>query len=261
MARVHTTIAVGCLVLGLADVLYLDLAVAPSLFRAQREEVTASAGDGAEAEPLLAQRRLAAPPDGLDPSGTVDHTGARPGVRAIDPELSARTGAEPEPEPSARRGDEEQGALALPSSRTAAAADADDDESEGDVADPDPLPDTLPSEPVHVLFARERATLSPRARARLDRIVAWLRAEPALQATVDGHADRSGEPMFNDVLSRRRAERVVAYFLAAGVERRRLSMRAFGERRPLIRGSGIGQGRRNRRVEIRVSPARPGGAP
>jgi outer membrane protein OmpA-like peptidoglycan-associated protein len=260
MARAHTTIAVGCLVLGLADVLYLDLAVAPSLLRARREQVTASAGHGAEAEPLLAQRRLATPPDDLDPSGTVDNTGARPGVRAIDPELSARTGAEPEPEPSPRRGDADRGALAVPSSKLAA-ADADDDESDGDVVDPDPLPDTLPSEPVHVHFARERAALGPRARARLDRIVTWLRAEPALQATIDGHADRSGEPMFNDVLSRRRAERVVAYFLAAGLERRRLSMRAFGERRPLLRGSGIDVSRRNRRVEIRVSPARPGGAP
>jgi outer membrane protein OmpA-like peptidoglycan-associated protein len=258
MARAHTTIAVGCLVLGLADVLYLDLAVGPSLFAEQREPVFASAGDGADAEPLLAHGRPAPPPDRIDPAGTIDRTAARPGVRAIDPELSARTGAEPEPEPPSPSGDDATPARALASA--ALPADSIDDDSDGDVADSDPLPDTLPSEPVHVHFARDRATLGPSARARLDRIVAWLSAQPALHATVDGHADRSGEPMYNEALSRRRAERVIAYFAAAGVERGRLSMRAFGERRPFTRGSGAELSRRNRRVEIRVSPPRPGGA-
>ncbi len=257
MARAHTTIAVGCLVLGLADVLYLDLAVGPALFAEQREPVVASAGDGADAEPLLAHGRPAPPPDRIDPAGTVDHTGARPGVRAIDPELSARTGAEPEPEPTSRGGD---GAGTPVRASAALPADSIDDDSDGDVADSDPLPDTLPSEPVHVHFARDRATLGPSARARLDRIVAWLSAQPALHATIDGHADRSGEPTYNDALSRRRAERVVSYFAAAGVERGRLSMRAFGERRPFTRGAGAELSRRNRRVEIRVSPPRPGGA-
>jgi outer membrane protein OmpA-like peptidoglycan-associated protein len=257
MARAHTTIAVGCLVLGLADVLYLDLVVGPSLLTEQREPVVASTGHGADAEPLLAHGRPAPPPDRIDPAGTIDRTAARPGVRAIDPELSARTGAEPEPEPPSRSGDEER-APALASA--AVAADSVDDDSDGDVAESDPLPDTLPSEPVHVHFARDRATLGPRARARLDRIVAWLSAQPALHATIDGHADRSGEPMYNDALSRRRAERVMTYFVAAGVERGRLSMRAYGESRPFTRGSGVELSRRNRRVEIRVSPPRPGGA-
>lgn len=258
MARVHTTIAVGCLVLGLADVLYLDLAVGPSLLAEQREPVVASAGHGADAEPLLAHGRPAPPPDRTDPAGTVDDTDAPPGVRAIDPELSARTGAEPEPEPPSRSGDDAEPAPALASA--ALPADSIDDDSDGDVADSDPLPDTLPSEPVHVHFARDRATLGPRARARLDRIVAWLSAQPALHATIDGHADRSGEPTYNDALSGRRAERVMTYFVAAGVERGRLSTRAFGERRPFTRGSGVELSRRNRRVEIRVSPPRPGGA-
>ncbi len=260
MAHAHTTIAVGCLVLGLADVLYLDLAVGPSLLGERDEPIVASAGDGAEAEPLLAQRRAATVPDDIAPSGTVDHTDARPGGRAIDPELSARTGAEPEPEPLPPRGSAaERDALRLLSAGSAA-MDAADDDSDSDVADSDPLPDTLPSEPIHVHFARDRATLGPRARARLDRIAAWLTAEPGLRATIDGHADRAGEPRYNDLLSRRRAERVMGYFAAVGVERGRMSMHAFGERRPFARGPGIDMSRRNRRVEIRVSPARPGGA-
>lgn len=136
-----------------------------------------------------------------------------------------------------------------------------DDDGDSDVAESDPLPDVLPSEPIHVHFARDRATLGPRARARLDRVAAWLAAEPGLRAIIDGHADRTGEPMHNDLVSRRRAERVVSYFEAAGVQSARLSVRAFGERRPFARGPGSAMSRRNRRVEIRVSPAQTGGAP
>jgi len=261
MARAHTNIAVGCLVLGLADVLYLDLVVAPSLLGEPREPLVASAvsGAGADAEPLLAQRRPAPAPAAAGdavPAATTDHTGAPPGVRVIDPELSARTGAEPEAEPVVRRArGADQEAFRLLS-----AAEAIEDDSDRDVADSDPLPDALPSEPIHVHFARDRATLGRRARARLDRIAAWLAAEPGLRATIDGHADRTGEPMHNDLLSRRRAERVVSYFEAAGVESARLTVRAFGERRPFARGPGVDRSRRNRRVEIRVSPAQTGGA-
>jgi outer membrane protein OmpA-like peptidoglycan-associated protein len=225
MARAHTAIAVGCLVLGMADLLYLDLAVAPALVGGHSPR---QAGAGAEAVPS----ESAAPQ-------------ARRTPRALDPELSAQTGAEPEPELAELDTDPRRGPSGL------AAEEGVDD---ADVAESEALPDRVPSEPVHIHFAHDRATLSIGARARLDRLAVWLSEEPSLRATIDGHADRSGESVHNQLLSRRRAERVAEYFASAGVPRERLTVRAFGERRPVrVRRNAP---RLNRRVEVRVSPAR-----
>jgi outer membrane protein OmpA-like peptidoglycan-associated protein len=227
MARAHSAIAFGCLVLGMADLLYLDLAVAPSVLG--RETSAEHIGAGAQA--VLADVRPAA-------AAPIEPRQAYP--RALDPELSTQTGAEPEPE-----------LVVLDPAAPRAAEDVDD----ADVAESEPLPDTLPSEAVHIHFARDRATLDAAARARLDRLAGWLTAQPSLRASIDGHADRVGEPLHNQQLSRRRAQRVAEYFASAGVPRARLTLRAFGERRPVKRPVGNVH-RLNRRVEIRVSPAR-----
>jgi outer membrane protein OmpA-like peptidoglycan-associated protein len=226
MARAHTALAFGCLVLGAADLLYLDLAVAPSVLG---REPSAELG-GAGAQAVLADIRPAA-------AAPIEPRQDSP--RVLDPELSVQTGAEPEPEL----------VVLDPTAPLRAAEDVDD----ADVAESEPLPDTLPSEPVHIHFGRDRATLGTAARARLDRLAGWLRAEPSLRATIDGHADRVGESLHNQQLSRRRAERVAAYFASAGVPRARLTLRAFGERRPVKR-IVRNVHRLNRRVEVRVSP-------
>jgi outer membrane protein OmpA-like peptidoglycan-associated protein len=231
MARAHTAIAFGCLVLGMADLLYLDLAVAPSLLGG--ESAAKQPGAGARAVLTDSDSRPAATAPKVEPPRT---------ERKLDPELSTQTGAQPEPELTG---------LDTASRVSALGPEGVDDT---DVAESEPLPDTLPSAPIHIHFAHDRATLGARARARLHRLAGWLAAEPSLRATIDGHADRIGESLHNQVLSRRRAERVAEYFASAGVSRARLSVRAFGERRPVTRVVGNIH-RLNRRVEIRVSPA------
>jgi len=260
MARPHSAIAVGCLLVGLADVLYLDVAAAPSLLgRGHHPSSRMVAGAGTAATPLLAEQRgpsrapAAAAPVEPEPALV---------PRTLDPELAV-TGADPE-RLAARVN---TGARSREVGPTAAVGDAalrDEgaDDRAGDRADAAPLPDSLPSEPVQVHFPMDRSMLDAGARSRLDRLVTWLAGEPGLTATIDGHADHSGESAHNQLLSRNRAERVADYFEAAGVARRRLTVRAFGERRPFDRRTGPEAGRRNRRVEIRVSPARPApGAP
>ncbi|HKE20297.1 MAG TPA: OmpA family protein [Kofleriaceae bacterium] len=259
MARPHSAIAVGCLLVGMADVLYLDLAAAPSLLgRGHHPSSRLVAGAGTAATPLLADRRAPARAPAAAP---VEPEPIVP-PRRLDPELAV-TGADPE-RLAARVNTGARSREVGPASAAGDAAPRDEagDDGAGDRADAAPLPDSLPSEPVQVHFPRDRSTLGAGARSRLDRLVTWLAGEPGLTATIDGHADRSGESAHNQVLSRNRAERVADYFEAAGVARRRLTVRAFGERRPFDRRPGPEAGRRNRRVEIRVSTARPShGAP
>ena len=89
---------------------------------------------------------------------------------------------------------------------------------------------------------------------RLERVAGWLSAGPELRATIHGHADLRGDSTHNDQLSRGRAESVAAFLEERGITRARMTVRAFGERRPVDRRSDAQAFRRNRRVEIRIAP-------
>lgn len=77
-----------------------------------------------------------------------------------------------------------------------------------------------PREPfaVTVLFAFDKAVLDANARSALDVAARYARNVPGVRLVLTiGHADKIGSTGYNDSLSRRRAEAVGAYLLAAGV--------------------------------------------
>ncbi|NRQ33773.1 OmpA family protein [Nonomuraea sp. NN258] len=102
-----------------------------------------------------------------------------------------------------------------------------------------------------VLFAVNRATLTPRAKAVLARTAKLIDASPATVVKVDGHADSSGTDAINDPLSRRRAV-AVQRALSALLTREgvRFQARGYGSRRPLYENDTDEGKRRNRRVTV-----------
>jgi outer membrane protein OmpA-like peptidoglycan-associated protein len=104
--------------------------------------------------------------------------------------------------------------------------------------------------PDRVHFALNRDIISARSAAALQRIAAVLRTHPEVNVELQGHADERGNETFNKVLSRQRAEVVRTYLVSAGIQRTRISIRAFGMTTPVMRGSDILSYARNRRVEF-----------
>jgi outer membrane protein OmpA-like peptidoglycan-associated protein len=103
-----------------------------------------------------------------------------------------------------------------------------------------------------VLFAFDSAQLTPAAMATLDGVVAKLSHADVIGIKVDGHTDSVGSDAYNQGLSLRRANSVVAYLTSRGVAAGKLSAQGFGESRPLAdNGSDAGRAQ-NRRVEIHV---------
>jgi outer membrane protein OmpA-like peptidoglycan-associated protein len=96
-------------------------------------------------------------------------------------------------------------------------------------------------------FAVGESRLGKGARARLDQVIAWLKAYPERTVRLDGHADDPGSDEYNLALGDKRANSVLAYLVANGIEPSRLSSVTFGRSRPLSRGAGANQ---NGRVEI-----------
>jgi OOP family OmpA-OmpF porin len=81
------------------------------------------------------------------------------------------------------------------------------------------------------LFEFDRATLTPEARAKLDKeVVARARDFASIShVQIDGHADRIGSHPYNQKLSERRAETVRAYLVSKGFDASGMDTIGFGK--------------------------------
>ncbi|MGW0194415.1 OmpA family protein [Nonomuraea sp. NPDC003201] len=109
-----------------------------------------------------------------------------------------------------------------------------------------------------VLFAVDKATLTPRAKSIMARTAKLIDASPATVVTVAGHADSSGNDAINDPLSLRRAQ-AVQRTLSALLSRDgiRFQAKGYGSRRPLYKNDSDEGKRRNRRVTVTFPKPQP----
>ncbi|GAA2392916.1 hypothetical protein GCM10010404_57770 [Nonomuraea africana] len=102
-----------------------------------------------------------------------------------------------------------------------------------------------------VLFAVNKATLTPKARTVLARTAKLVDASEGATVTVEGHADSSGTDAINDPLSLRRAQ-AVRQALSTLVTREGVTFAAkgYGSAKPLYDNGDEEGRRRNRRVTV-----------
>ena len=86
----------------------------------------------------------------------------------------------------------------------------------------------------------------------LDKIVAMLQSEKAMQLIIEGHTDSDGQTQNNQILSQKRAESVMVYLVSAGISSSRLSTTGYGESKPVAPNTTATGKAQNRRVELVV---------
>lgn len=102
-----------------------------------------------------------------------------------------------------------------------------------------------------VYFEYNSDVLRSESSALLNEVASTLKLHPELgRVEVAGHTDGDGAAAFNLDLSQRRADRVVAFLVAAGVDPARLSARGYGESRPIASNASVAGKQKNRRVEF-----------
>jgi outer membrane protein OmpA-like peptidoglycan-associated protein len=105
-----------------------------------------------------------------------------------------------------------------------------------------------------VLFASNKSTLLPSARARLNQVAEALMATKERKLIVEGHTDSQGTSGYNLDLSQRRAEAVRAYLISRDYPANRIQAHGIGKVRPVADNASPEGRANNRRVEIIVEP-------
>ena len=106
-----------------------------------------------------------------------------------------------------------------------------------------------------VFFDFDKFNLKPDARKTLEKQAAWLKANPSVRVTVEGHCDERGTREYNLALGERRANSAKDYLVSLGVNPGRLKTISYGKERPVAMGSNEAAWTQNRRSVTVVSGA------
>ena len=101
-----------------------------------------------------------------------------------------------------------------------------------------------------IYFEFDKSNLTSKSIQILKSVASALNENKSIQVTLAGHADERGTREYNLALGQRRAETVSDYFILNGISKNRISVKSYGEERPLALGQDDESYSQNRRVEI-----------
>jgi peptidoglycan-associated lipoprotein len=109
-----------------------------------------------------------------------------------------------------------------------------------------------------VYFNFNRADIRADARATLKSNAAWLKANPAVRAQIEGHCDERGTTDYNMALGAKRAQAVKDYLVNMGIPAARLSTISYGKEAPVCKETSESCWQRNRRGRFVITAGAPG---
>jgi peptidoglycan-associated lipoprotein len=99
-----------------------------------------------------------------------------------------------------------------------------------------------------VLFGYDSYELDDVARATLLRHADWLRGNPNVRVTLEGHCDERGTREYNLALGDRRANSAKNFLASQGIDVSRLATISYGKEKPAVDGSDEAAHAQNRRA-------------
>ena len=107
-----------------------------------------------------------------------------------------------------------------------------------------------------VPFAFDKYNLTASAKEDLDNLASGLSADKRFVISVEGFTDSTGNRVYNESLSRKRADAVVMYLVAKhDIPIYRIHTIGLGEEKPVDEGRDRAARAKNRRVEVKVFTA------
>jgi outer membrane protein OmpA-like peptidoglycan-associated protein/tetratricopeptide (TPR) repeat protein len=105
----------------------------------------------------------------------------------------------------------------------------------------------------NIFFDVNKADLKAESKAELQKIIAFLKANPILKVEFSGHTDNSGDKVFNKTLSNNRAKAIYDYVIEKGpIPAVNLSYKGYGDTKPKAPNDSPENKAKNRRTELKV---------
>jgi peptidoglycan-associated lipoprotein len=96
-------------------------------------------------------------------------------------------------------------------------------------------------------FDYDKADIRPDAREALSKTADFLKANPSIKVTIEGHCDERGSTEYNLGLGDRRASATKQYLVSLGVPADRMTTVSFGKEKPFCMDHNEGCWQQNRR--------------
>jgi outer membrane protein OmpA-like peptidoglycan-associated protein len=103
-----------------------------------------------------------------------------------------------------------------------------------------------------LIFDAGKDKIKPASYDELDGLVALMRVNSKMEIQLEGHTDNVGNANKNLALSQDRVEAVKKYLASNGINKKRISTKAFGGTQPIATEDTEEAHALNRRVEMRV---------
>ncbi|MBQ4864569.1 OmpA family protein [Pseudoalteromonas sp. MMG013] len=104
-----------------------------------------------------------------------------------------------------------------------------------------------------VRFPHDNSSVSSDYLNDIDEVVAFLNKHQDAAVVLEGHASIVGDAKYNQVLSKKRADRVAKQLVAKGIDAQRISTIGYGEERLLNTANTLAAHAQNRRVEAAIT--------
>ncbi|MFT4602301.1 MAG: outer membrane protein OmpA-like peptidoglycan-associated protein, partial [Arenicella sp.] len=102
----------------------------------------------------------------------------------------------------------------------------------------------------NILYNTKSYTLDSDGKFVLDQFVKFLKSNPTVKVSIQGHTDNKGNPGENKTLSLNRAKGVMAYIISKGIDGDRLKSEGFGQSQPKVPNDTDANRAQNRRTDI-----------
>jgi len=104
----------------------------------------------------------------------------------------------------------------------------------------------------NVFFNTGKWAIKADSYSELERLVSLMNDVSTLKIEISGHTDNVGTASFNELLSQKRADAVVNYLLAKGIDKKRLSAKGYGQSKPVDSNDTVEGRAANRRTEFEI---------
>ncbi len=103
-----------------------------------------------------------------------------------------------------------------------------------------------------IYFEFDKSTLDSMSQDILSRKADWMRDNPDVVVSLEGHCDERGTNEYNLALGERRADSAKSFLVDLGIEAYRISTVSYGEERPVDTGHNEEAWAKNRRAHCLI---------